>query len=129
PKNLKSYQQAVINAEQEFELEVLAEAEGAWLRVPESVVESDPRWQKLAGNGVVKAKWEGVSLRLCAANNLHLVMKKEYEEAATSQQECCVKCQYFNEKSGCCECGDSPLAEHKVDPRGYCLEYIPRKFT
>jgi len=35
-------QVARIEAPQEFEIEVEAEAEGAWIRIPESVVESDP---------------------------------------------------------------------------------------
>jgi len=42
PGNLHPKQVARIEAPQ-FEIEVEAEAEGAWIRIPESVVESDPR--------------------------------------------------------------------------------------
>lgn len=57
PENLRGNQQARIEAPQEFDVEVVSETEGAWIRIPESVVESDPRWQILAVNGVLKAKW------------------------------------------------------------------------
>jgi len=42
PGNPHPKQVARIEALQEFEIEVEAEAEGAWIRIPESVVESDP---------------------------------------------------------------------------------------
>jgi hypothetical protein len=67
PEHLRGRQQARIEAPQEFEVEVVAETEGAWIRIPESIVESDPRWQILAANGVLRAKWDGVALRLFAA--------------------------------------------------------------
>lgn len=124
PQNLDSCQTARINAAQEFEVEVIAEEQGAWIRIPESVVQSDRRWQKLTGNGYLKAKWEGVSLRLYSASNQDLVMQKVYEEAAALEQECCFKCQYFDKNTSSCQCEDSPLADRIVDPTGYCLEYI-----
>lgn len=43
PKNIDADRLARIEAPQEFEVEVVAEAEGAWIRIPESVVESDKR--------------------------------------------------------------------------------------
>jgi hypothetical protein len=122
PKNIDADRQARIDAPQEFEVEVIAEAEGAWIRIPESVVESDPRWQKLAANGVIKAKWSGVGLKLYSASTRDLTVEKEYLDAA-SQQECCFKCQFFDRGSGCCSCSNSPLVERTVDPMGYCLEY------
>ncbi len=123
PQNLNENQLARIDAPQEFEVEVVAEAQGAWIRIPESVVESDPRWQKLAANGVIKAKWTGVGLKLYSAGTWDLAVEKTHQESAISEQECCFKCQYFDRSSGCCCCSDSPLAERIVDPSGYCLEY------
>ncbi len=124
PKNIDADRLARIDAPQEFEVEVVAEAEGAWIRIPESVVESDPRWQKLAANGYLKAKWSGVGLKLYSANTWDLAMEKEYLDAAVSEQECCFKCQFFDRSSGCCSCSDSPYAVRMVDPGGYCLEYV-----
>lgn len=124
PQNLDSYQTARINAPQEFEVEVVAEAEGAWIRVPQSVVESDPRWQKLARNGYLKAQWHGVGLKFYCASERDLTMEKSYKSAATSGQECCFNCQFLDKNSGYCQCENSPLAERIVDPTGYCLEFI-----
>ena len=128
PKNIDASRLARIDAPQEFEVEVVAEAEGAWIRIPESVVESDPRWQKLAANGVIKAKWSGVGLKLYSAGTWDLAVEKEYLDAV-SEQECCFKCQFFDRSSGCCSCSDSPLALRMVDPGGYCLEYATQSNT
>jgi hypothetical protein len=124
PEHLRGNQQARIEAPQEFEVEVVAETEGAWIRIPESIVESDPRWQILAANGLLRAKWDGVALRLFAATERSLIMESAILSASTSGLDCCAKCQYFEQNTSCCRCIDSPLEGRIVDPSGYCLEYI-----
>ena len=112
-----------IEAVQEFEVEVSAEYEGAWIRIPESVVDLDPRWQMLAGNGVLKAKWEGIHLKLSPTDNQNMAI----ESARASGIDCCAKCQDFSPNTSQCNSPDSPLSGLSVDPSGYCLEYIMRK--
>lgn len=124
PENLRGNQQARIEAPQEFEVEIVDETEGAWIRIPESVVESDPRWQILAANGVFKAKWDGVALRLFAATERSLMMEQAVLSASVSGRDCCARCQYYEPHTSCCRCLDSPLEGRIVDPSGYCLEYV-----
>ena len=124
PENLRGRQQARIEAPQEFEVEVVDEKEGAWIRIPKSVVESDPRWQILASNGVLKAKWDGIALKLLAATQLPLMMNEAKMSALASSKGCCVVCQYYEQNTSCCRCIDSPLEGRVVDPSGYCLEYV-----
>jgi len=124
PENLRGSHQARIEAAQEFEVEVVSETEGAWIRIPESVVESDPRWQILAGNGVLRAKWDGVALRLFAATEQKLMMEQAILSASASGKDCCARCQYYEQNTSCCRCFDSPLEGRVVDPSGYCLEYV-----
>jgi Cft2 family RNA processing exonuclease len=119
PDALNHKQIARIEAPPEFEVEVAAEVEGAWLRIPASVVDSDPRWQLLAGNGVLKAKWSGINLHLCPVSGQQLAI----EQARASTSDCCAKCQHFNLKTSRCNSPESPLSELVVDPSGYCLEY------
>ena len=102
----------------EFEVNIEAEVEGAWIRIPEEVVESDPRWQMLAANGILRAKWEGFHLKLSPLTQKHLVI----EEAIASGEDCCAVCQFF--ATGKCQCEDSPLFEHLVDPSTKCLEFV-----
>lgn len=104
----------------EFEVNIEAEVEGAWIRIPEEVVESDPRWQMLAANGILKAKWEGFHLKLSPLTQKHLVI----EEAIASGEDCCAVCHFF--ATGRCQCEDSPLFEHLVDPSTKCLEFVRR---
>lgn len=124
PENLRGSQQARIEAPQEFEAEVVSETEGAWIRIPESIVESDPRWRMLAANGVLRAKWDGVALRLFAATERSLMMEQALLSASASGLDCCARCQYYEQNTSCCRCMDSPLEGRIVDPSGYCLEYI-----
>ena len=119
PVNATTKQVAVLEASQEFEVEVSAEVEGAWIRIPESVVEQDPRWQMLAGNGVMKAKWDGINLKLSPTDNQDLAI----ESARASGIDCCAKCQNFSTNTSQCNSPDSPLSGLSVDPSGYCLEY------
>lgn len=125
PENLNPNQVARIEAPQEFEVEVADEtAEGAWIRIPESVVAQDPRWQMLARNGVMKAKWEGFHLKLIPISAQHLAI----ESAFASVEDCCAKCQEFDFKTSRCQCPDSPLSGLLVDPAGYCLEYTHAEY-
>lgn len=123
PGNLNPKQLARIEAPQEFEVEVIAETLGAWIRIPESVVESDPRWQMLASNGIMKAKWEGISLKLMPLSEKHLVI----ESALASGLDCCAVCQHFDKKTSQCNSQDSLLSGLNVDPAGYCLEYAQQE--
>lgn len=123
PRNLNSRQKARLAAPQEFEVEVVDEVEGAWIRIPESVVETDPRWQILAGNGVLKARWDGAVLKLFPASEKGLAKEKAYLSAAATGQDCCAKCQHFDSNTNYCRSVDSPLSGRVVDPLGYCLEY------
>lgn len=125
PENLHPKQVARIEAPQEFEIEVEAEAEGAWIRIPESVVESDPRWQMLARNGVLKAKWEGICLKIMPVTEQDLAT----DEAIASGEDCCAVCQHFGQKTSLCQCESSPLSGRRVDPSGYCLEYASQVTT
>jgi len=104
---------------QEFEVEVSDEYSGAWIRIPSSVVEQDPRWQMLAGNGVMKAYWDGIHLKLSPTSKQDVAI----ESAARSGIDCCDKCNNFSRNTSQCNSPDSPLSGLSVDPSGYCLEY------
>jgi Cft2 family RNA processing exonuclease len=123
PEHLSSMQINKIELPQEFEVLVEAEVEGAWLRIPEEVVESDPRWQILATSGILKAKWDGLHLRLTPITQQSLVREKAIELAIASGEHCCAVCQFF--ERGICQCEDSPLFELQVDPVGKCIEFSP----
>ncbi len=119
PLSANRKQIQTIEAVQEFEVEVSAEYEGAWIRIPSSVVDLDPRWQMLAGNGVMKAKWDGIHLKLSPTDNQNMAI----ESARASGIDCCAKCQDFSPNTSQCNSPDSPLSGLSVDPSGYCLEY------
>ncbi len=119
PLSATPKQVARIEAPQEFEVEVSAEYEGAWIRIPSSVVDLDPRWQMLAGNGVMKAYWDGIHLKLSPTDNHNMAI----ESARASGIDCCAKCQDFSTNTSQCNSPDSPLSGLNVDPSGYCLEY------
>ncbi|MFB2876744.1 MBL fold metallo-hydrolase [Floridanema aerugineum] len=102
----------------EFEVNVEAEVEGAWIRIPEEIVETDPRWQMLAETGVLKAKWEGFHLKLSPLTQRDIVV----EEAIASGEDCCAVCNFF--RAGKCQSEESPLFSFSVDPTSKCLEFI-----
>ncbi|NEP00745.1 MAG: MBL fold metallo-hydrolase [Symploca sp. SIO2E9] len=102
-----------------FEVEVIAEIEGAWLRIPEEIVEEDPRWQMLADTGILKAKWDRNGLRLTTLTQHDLII----EEAKKSGENCCAQCVHFLGRS--CQSEDSPMYSLQVDPSGYCPEFFP----
>lgn len=122
PEHLSSRQMAKIEQPTEFEVEVEAEVEGAWIRIPESVVDADPRWAMLASSGVLKAKWDGFHLKLSPITSQNLSREKAIEEAIASHRDCCAVCQFF--LAGYCQSIESPLFELQVDPAGVCTEFI-----
>jgi len=125
PAHISRSRIAQISLPQEFEVNVEAEVDGAWLRIPASVVESDPRWQMLSAKGILRAKWDGINLKLSPLNEQHLAI----ETAQVSGVKCCAMCQHFNNKKSQCQCADSPLSGLVVDPAGHCLEYTSLKDT
>ncbi len=121
PEHLSSAQINKISQPQEFEVAVEAEVEGAWIRIPESVVENDPRWLLLAASGLLKAKWDGINLKLSPITSQSLATQKAIEDAIRSGEDCCAVCQFFDSRS--CQCEDSALFELQVDPTGKCTEF------
>jgi len=121
PDHLTKDQITRIGLPQEFEIEVEAEVEGAWLRIPEAIVENDPRWSMLASSGILKAKWDGYHLKLSPITQQNVVSQKAIEDAIASGEDCCATCQYFGTTR--CQCEDSPLFSLQVDPAGKCPEF------
>jgi len=121
PNHLSATQITKIEQPQEFEVQIEAEVEGAWLRIPEDIVETDPRWQIFAASGTVLAKWDGIALRLIPLTQQSLVRQKAVQQAIASGQDCCAVCQFFGQ--GNCQCEDSALFNLQVDPAGVCTEF------
>lgn len=121
PEHLTKDQITRIGLPQEFEIEVEAEVEGAWLRIPEAIVENDPRWSMLASSGILKAKWDGYHLKLSPITQQNVITQKAIEDAIASGDDCCAVCQFFEAR--CCQCEDSPLFSLQVDPAGKCPEF------
>jgi hypothetical protein len=121
PEHLTKSQISRIELPQEFEVEIEAEVEGAWLRIPEEVVESDPRWSMLSSSGIVRAKWDGYHLKLSPVTQQNLASQKAIEDAIASGEDCCAVCQFF--ESVRCQCEDGPLFSLQVDPAGRCPEF------
>lgn len=118
PEHLSARRLVQFDLPTEFEVNVEAEVEGAWIRIPEEIIETDPRWQMLAGNGILKARWEGFHLKLSPLTQKDIVV----EEAIASGEDCCAVCNFF--RAGKCQCEDSPLFSFSVDPTSKCLEFI-----
>jgi Cft2 family RNA processing exonuclease len=120
PEHLSMHQLAKVDAVQEFEVEVTAEYDGMWLRVPETVLE-DPRWQKLINTGTLQAQWgkKGV-LELRAASAIN----NDLDLTTLEDQECCAVCISFN--GATCREMESPLYGKNVDPLGKCQEFQVR---
>ncbi|CAA9270267.1 beta-lactamase domain protein [uncultured Coleofasciculus sp.] len=121
PEHLTKDQITRIGLPQEFEVEVEAEAEGAWIRIPEEIVENDPRWSMLASSGIIRAKWDGYHLKLSPVTQQNVATQKAIEEAIASGENCCAVCQFFETVR--CQCEDSPLFSLQVDPAGKCPEF------
>jgi Cft2 family RNA processing exonuclease len=116
PEHLTASQLTRIDAPQEFEIDVEAEFDGAWLRVPESVLE-DPRWQRLTATGTMTAQWSKSGL---------VLKPTTYKVAAIDlsvlgDRECCATCTAFDGRN--CRNVESPLFGKDVDPMAKCQEY------
>lgn len=120
PGHLSARKLAQFDLPTEFEVNIEAEVEGAWIRIPEEIIETDPRWQMLAGTGVLKAKWEGFHLKLSPLTQKDILV----EEAIASGEDCCAVCNFF--RAGKCKSEASPLFSFPVDPTSKCLEFIRR---
>jgi Cft2 family RNA processing exonuclease len=120
PEHLSVTQLARVDALQEFEVEVEAEYDGMWLRVPESVL-ADPRWQKLTTTGTLQAQWskKGV-LELRAAS----VVVNDFDPILLAENDCCAACLSFNGFT--CRETNSPLYGKTIDPFGKCQEFQRR---
>lgn len=117
PEHISSRQLAKIELPESFEVELVAEAEGGWLRIPESVL-TDPRWLYLSKSGLLKATWDGIALKLIPQDADYLA---KLEAAISSGSDCCAACQYFQRKR--CSNAESPLFNRIVDPYGNCMEF------
>jgi Cft2 family RNA processing exonuclease len=117
PEHLSMTQLARVDAVQEFEVEVEAEYDGMWLRVPEPVL-ADPRWQRLTTTGTLQAQWskKGV-LELRAAS----AVVSEFDPVMIAETDCCAACLSFNGST--CRETNSPLYGKNVDPFGKCQEF------
>jgi Cft2 family RNA processing exonuclease len=121
PEHLSMTQLARVDAVQEFEVEVEAEYDGMWLRVPEPVL-ADPRWQRLTTTGTLQAQWskKGV-LELRAAS----VVVHDFDPVMIAETDCCAACLSFNGST--CRETNSPLYGKNVDPFGKCQEFQRRE--
>ncbi|WP_309732128.1 MBL fold metallo-hydrolase [Chamaesiphon sp. OTE_75_metabat_556] len=117
PEHLSKAQVARVDAGQEFELEIEAEFDGAWLRISDSVLE-DPRWQHLAATGLLSAKWTKGGLMLKPASHKALAV----DSAIASGVDCCAVCEFFD--GYLCRGEDSPLYKRDVDPTAKCPEFV-----
>jgi Cft2 family RNA processing exonuclease len=117
PEHLSKAQVARVDAGQEFELEIEAEFDGAWLRIADSVL-ADPRWQHLAATGLLSAKWTKGGLMLKPASHKSLAV----EGAIASGLECCAVCEFFD--GYLCRGEESPLYKRDVDPAAKCPVFV-----
>jgi Cft2 family RNA processing exonuclease len=117
PEHLSMKQLARVDAVQEFEVEVEAEYDGMWLRVPEPVL-ADPRWQRLTTTGVLQAQWskKGVLELRAASAVIH-----DFDPVLLAETDCCAACLSFNGST--CRETNSPLYGKNVDPLGKCQEF------
>jgi Cft2 family RNA processing exonuclease len=117
PEHLSKAQVARVDAGQEFDIEIEAEFDGAWLRIADSVLE-DPRWQHLAATGLLSAKWTKGGLMLKPASHKSFAV----EAAIASGIDCCAVCEFFD--GYLCRGEDSPLYKRDVDPTAKCPAFV-----
>ncbi|WP_310428282.1 MBL fold metallo-hydrolase [Chamaesiphon sp. VAR_48_metabat_135_sub] len=117
PEHLSKAQVARVDAGQEFELEIEAEFDGAWLRIADSVLE-DPRWQHLAATGLLSAKWTKGGLMLKPASHKSFAV----DSAILSGMDCCAVCEFFD--GYLCRGEESPLYKRDVDPTAKCPAFV-----
>jgi Cft2 family RNA processing exonuclease len=116
PEHLSKGQIARVDAGQEFEIEIEAEYDGAWLRIADTVLE-DPRWQNLSATGLLSAKWTKAGLLLKPANFKGITV----DAAIASGLDCCAACGFFD--GHICRGEESPLYKRDVDPFAKCGEF------
>jgi Cft2 family RNA processing exonuclease len=117
PEHLSKAQVARVDAGQEFEMEIEAEFDGAWLRIADSVLE-DPRWQHLAATGLLSAKWTKGGLMLKPASHKSMAV----DSAIASGVDCCAVCEFFD--GYLCRGEESPLYKRDVDPAAKCPAFV-----
>ncbi|WP_341531696.1 MBL fold metallo-hydrolase (plasmid) [Nostoc sp. UHCC 0302] len=117
PTFISEATQIELNKPKVIELEIVSEHDGAWIRVPRDVVDSDPRWQALSTVGNIRAKWNNSSLILMPLRPQFLALDKAKE----SLNDCCAKCQFLQDELCCSQ--QSPLYGFTVDPQGICPEF------
>ena len=117
PEHLSKAQVARVDAGQEFDIEIEAEFDGAWLRIADSVLE-DPRWQHLAATGLLSAKWTKGGLMLKPASHKSFAV----DSAILSGMDCCAVCEYFD--GYLCRGEESPLYKRDVDPTAKCPAFV-----
>ena len=121
PEHISQKQLTAIEMPNEFEITMEAEYDGAWLRVPQEVIDNDPRWQRLADMGILKAEWVGSKLLLKGVTQYSLQREVAMEKATASGDSCCANCAHFQE--GCCQHPESSLFRLRVDPSGSCPDF------
>jgi Cft2 family RNA processing exonuclease len=117
PEHLSKAQVTKLDAGQEFEIEIEAEFDGAWLRIADSVL-ADPRWQNLAATGLLSAKWTKGGLMLKPASHKSFAV----DAAIASGLDCCAVCTFFD--GYLCRKEDSPLYKRDVDPTAKCSVFV-----
>ncbi len=117
PEHLSKAQVAKLDAGQEFEIEIEAEFDGAWLRIADTVL-ADPRWQHLSATGLMSAKWTKGGLMLKPASHKPFAV----DSAIASGLDCCAVCEHFD--GYLCRGEESPLYKRNVDPTAKCPEFI-----
>ncbi|MBF2062910.1 MAG: MBL fold metallo-hydrolase [Calothrix sp. C42_A2020_038] len=118
PDFVSQKKQVELENPKEIELEIVAERDGAWIRVPQEVVDTDPRWEWLSQMGIVRAKWHQSTLIIKAITPQHIAK----QSAMVSPVNCCAKCQFFDERL--CSMPESIFYNRQVDPQGVCPEFI-----
>jgi len=121
PEQISQKQLTTIEMPNEFEITMEAEYDGAWLRVPQEVIDNDPRWQRLADVGILKAEWVGNKLLLKAVSQQSLQREIVMEKATASGESCCANCTHFHQS--CCQHPESSLFRLRVDPAGSCPDF------
>ncbi len=116
PEHLSKVQIARVDAGQEFEIEIEAEYDGAWLRIADTVLE-DPRWQNLSATGILSAKWTKAGLLIKPANFKGITI----DAAIATGLDCCAACGFFDGRI--CRGEESPLYKRDVDPFAKCAEF------
>jgi Cft2 family RNA processing exonuclease len=116
PEHLSKGQVAKLEAGQEFEIEIEAEFDGAWLRIADAVL-ADPRWQHLSATGLLSARWTKGGLMLKPASHKSFAV----DAAIASGADCCAVCEFFD--GYLCRGEESPLYKRDVDPMAKCPEF------